>query len=178
MPEAEPARGQVETIADLHRASESRVGRHQRLIERLTARVGRPATLYALLGAVLAWCAFNLAAQHPPDPPPFTALQTLVTVASLLVTTMVLITQNRQARQAERRAQLDLHVNLQAEQKIAKLISLVEELRRDLPVRDRKDSEADAMSHAADPQAVLDALEESLDEPDDEPTPPPDETTG
>ncbi|MDQ2800666.1 MAG: DUF1003 domain-containing protein, partial [Armatimonadota bacterium] len=99
------------------------------------------------------------------DPPPFYWLQGVVGLGALLLTIVVLITQNRQARMAERRAQLDLQVNLLAEQKIAKLIALVEELRRDLPtVRDRHDPEAEAMKEAADPQAVLAALEERLEE--------------
>jgi uncharacterized membrane protein len=47
---------------------------------------------------------------------------------------------------------------------VAKLIALVEELRRDLPmVRDRTDREADAMQEAVDPQAMLTALERDLE---------------
>ncbi len=65
---------------------------------------------------------------------------------------MVLNTQNRQGRHAEQRSHLDLQVNLLAEQKIAKLIALVEELRRDLPqVRDRVDHVAEAMKESVDP---------------------------
>jgi uncharacterized membrane protein len=76
------------------------------------------------------------------------------------MTTLVLITANRQTRNAEERSHLDLQVNLLAEHKVAKLIALVEELRRDLPmVRDRIDREADSMQEAVDPAAMLAALE-------------------
>jgi uncharacterized membrane protein len=76
----------------------------------------------------------------------------------------VLTTQNRQRKIADGRAQLDLQVNLMAEQKLAKLIALVEELRRDLPdVKNRVDPLADAMTHAVDPHAVATALEESIE---------------
>jgi uncharacterized membrane protein len=76
------------------------------------------------------------------------------------MTTLVLITANRQTRNAEERSHLDLQVNLLAEHKVAKLIGLVEELRRDLPmVRNRVDREADVMQEAVDPHAMLDALE-------------------
>jgi uncharacterized membrane protein len=58
---------------------------------------------------------------------------------------------------------LELQVNLVSEQKIAKLISLLEELRRDLPsVRDRVDVVADAMAEAVDPQAVITSLEDDV----------------
>ena len=51
-----------------------------------------------------------------------------------------------------------------AEQKIAKLIALVEELRRDLPnVHDRRDSLAEAMIRPVDPHAVASALETTFE---------------
>ena len=81
--------------------------------------------------------------------------------AALLMTTVVLITQNRQAKLSERHMHLDLQVNLLTEQKTAKLIELLEELRRDLPnVRDRRDAEAEVMQRAAEPLRVIAALEE------------------
>ena len=81
------------------------------------------------------------------------------------ITTIVVITQNRQLHLAERRAQLDLHVNLLAEQKIAKLVSLLEELRRDSPqIRDRRDPVAEQMSKATDARAVVEAIEASLED--------------
>ena len=92
-------------------------------------------------------------------------LQGLVGLGALLTTTIVLITQTRQGKLAEQRAQLDLQVSLLAEQKTAKLIALLEELRRDLPeVTNRHDAEAAAMEQSTDPHAILDALE-TLHEP-------------
>lgn len=158
----------VGTIASLHVQAEQRVGRHQRLIETLTRQLGRPRFFYVVLALVLVWIGANLAARglgHAPwDAPPFYWLQGLVGLSALLMTIIVLITQNRQGRTAERREQLNLQINLLSEQKVTKLISLVEELRRDLPsVRNRADPEAEAMTAAADPAAVLVALEESLE---------------
>jgi uncharacterized membrane protein len=83
------------------------------------------------------------------------------------VTTMVLLTQNRQAKQAEHRRHLDLQVTLLVEQKVTKVIALIEELRRDLPsVQNRVDSQAEAMQEVVDPQTVLSALEGMLQEGD------------
>src|SRR5271163_4723725 len=89
----------------------------------------------------------------------------MVGLAALLTATMILTTQNRQAKLMEQRMHLDLQVNLLSEQKTAKLIELLEELRRDLPnVRDRHDSEAEVMQHAAEPMKVIAALEEQTTE--------------
>ena len=81
------------------------------------------------------------------------------------MTNVVLMSQNRQGKLAERRALLDLQVNLLSEQKVVKLIYLIEELRQDLPiVHNREDPEAEAMKAALDPQAVLDAFEKTLED--------------
>ena len=87
-----------------------------------------------------------------------------VDVAALLIATGVLVQQTREDRLAEQRSHLILQINLLTEQKIAKLIELIEELREDLPtIRDREDLEARIMQQATDPQIVLDILRENLD---------------
>lgn len=159
----------VGTIASMHVQAEQRIGRHQRLIETLTRQLGRPRFYYFVLLFVAVWVGANLAARSlgntPWDVPPFYWLQGLIGLSALLMTIIVLITQNRQGQTAERRAQLNLQINLLSEQKVTKLIALVEELRRDLPiVHNRHDPEAEAMTESADPAAVLSALEAGLDE--------------
>jgi uncharacterized membrane protein len=135
------------------------------MMEEATGALGRPRTVYMILAVVFGWIALNAfllpgpMGRPPIDPPPFFWLQGAVTLSALLMTTLVLITENRQARDAEQRSHLDLQVNVLAEHKIAKLIGLLEELRRDLPmVKDRVDREADSMKNAADPAAMLVAL--------------------
>jgi uncharacterized membrane protein len=74
---------------------------------------------------------------------------------------VVLSKQNRLARLEEQRAHLELKVNLLTEQKAAKLIDLLEELRRDLPnVKNRHDPEAAALRQSMNPDLVLAALDE------------------
>jgi uncharacterized membrane protein len=98
---------------------------------------------------------------HEFDPAPFSWLQGVVGLGALLTATVVLTKQNRAARLAERRAHLDLKVTLLTEQKTAKLIDLLEELRRDMPnVKDRHDPEAAALRQSMNPDQVLAALDE------------------
>jgi uncharacterized membrane protein len=155
----------IESVASIRARAQQRLGKHQRMMEVLTAALGKPRTVYLTLSIVVAWVALNgvapkLFGWHSIDPPPFFWLQGMIALSALLMTTLVLITANRQTRNAEERSHLDLQVNLLAEHKVAKLIGLVEELRRDLPmVRNRVDREADVMQEAVDPHAMLDALE-------------------
>jgi uncharacterized membrane protein len=165
----------IETVAAIHAHGEQDVSRHQRFVERATHHIGRPRSLYVIVAAAFSWGAWNTIACHfgvgCVDPPPFFWMQGVVGFAALLVATMVLTTQNRHGVIAERRAHLDLEVNLLAEQKVAKLIQLIEELRTDLPnVRDRVDPVAREMQEQLDAHAVANALERTL-VPREEPTP-------
>lgn len=153
----------IQTIAELFAKTERRVGRHQFAIERMTDAVGRPATAYVFAFVVVGWILANGLAPRfgarAVDPPPFAWLQVAACIAALLMTVTILTTQNRVAKLAQQRAQLDLQVNLIAEEKIAKLVALIEELRRDLPsVKNRRDSLADAMTEAVDLDAVAGQL--------------------
>jgi uncharacterized membrane protein len=149
----------IQTIAELFAKADRRAGRHQLAIEWITDSIGRPATAYALALVLVAWMFANGLAHHlgarSVDPPPFPGLQVAACVAALLMTVTILTTQNRVAKLTQERAKLDLQVNLIAEEKIAKVVALLEELRRDLPsVRDRKDSLAEAMTEAVNLRAV------------------------
>ena len=74
---------------------------------------------------------------------------------------IILITQNRQSRIEAIHAELDLQVNLLTEHKVSKLVELIEELRRDLPmVKDRRDQAAEAMQEPVDAHGMLQVLDE------------------
>jgi uncharacterized membrane protein len=164
-----PVRLKVEAMADLHRVAERQVTRHQRLVEVFMTQLGHPRTLYGFLVLVVSWVGVNvLLPRLRWDGPPFFWLQGLLTLVSVTTTSVVLITQRRWLHRAEQHAQLDLHINLLAEEKIAKLVALIEELRRDLPsVRDRSDPEAEAMSRGTDARELVDELQRSLEREED-----------
>jgi uncharacterized membrane protein len=158
----------VEAIARLHARAEREVSRQQRSVEAFTARLGHPTAVWGIVAAAVLWIAVNIALPYaglrPPDPPPFSWLQAICSLGALLIATMVLAAQNGQRRVSVEHAQLDLHINLLAEQKVAKLISLLEELRRDMPdVVNRVDPVADEMTHAVDPHAVASALKDTVE---------------
>ncbi len=158
----------VETVGALHASAQKSGSSHARRISRISATLGRPVFLVLLLTLVTLWIALNLTASaigaRAIDPPPFVWLQGAISLSALLVSTVVLITQNRQTRHVEQRSRLDLQVNLLAEQKITKIVDLLEELRRDMPdVRNRVDAVADEMGVPVNTDAVISALEKTLE---------------
>jgi uncharacterized membrane protein len=137
----------------------------QRLAERIANAVGHPIFLVAIALFVAIWIGFSVVRQLLGlvawDPAPYFWLQGLVSLCALLITTVVLIKQNRVARLEEQRAHLDLKITLLIEQKAAKMIDLLEELRRDAPgIPDRHDPRAAALQQAMNPDRVLAALGE------------------
>lgn len=159
----------IEAIVALHSKAEREVSKHQRIIEAIAAFFGQPKFLYGSIIIVSIWLLLNLVPGTVTisrfDPYPFEILQFLLGLGSFLIATGVLIKQYRQDKLAEQRLQLSLQLNLLSEQKIAKLIALVDELRQDLPdVQNRHDPEVKTMQQAADPQRVMEALEEALTE--------------
>jgi uncharacterized membrane protein len=155
----------IEGVVALQRREWEATSASQRRFERVSRFVGRPAYLAGVLVFSLAWMAFNLVCARfglaPFDPPPFQWLEMLISFVALVTTTVVLIAQNRQTRFEQQRAHLDLQVNLLTEQKVTKVIHLLEELRRDLPmVRDRHDPQAAGMQERADTAQLASALDQ------------------
>jgi uncharacterized membrane protein len=155
----------IEAVLGFYTREEQKISHSQRLLERISEFIGRPVFLGIILLFVALWIFTN---EVMPaigvvafDPAPFVWLQGMVGLSALLTTTVVLSKQNRLAKLEEQRAHLDLKVNLLTEQKAAKLIDLLEELRRDLPnVKNRHDSEAVSLQQSMNPELVLAALDE------------------
>ncbi len=153
----------VQAIARLHADHLARATPLQRFVDRLTARAGRPAFVALLTAVVVFWMALNLgmaaAGLKPVDEPPFVWMQGLISLIALYMTVLILTTQRREDELMNHREQLTLELSILSEQKSAKIISLLEELRRDNPlIHNRHDAEAIALSTPADPNAVLEAL--------------------
>ena len=154
----------IESVAALQRRERGMTSAPQRLVERISRIIGRPAYLVVLLAVVVAWVGANVLTPFGMtafDPPPFELLDGVLTFSALVTATIVLIAQNRQTQREQQHRHLDLQVSLLTEQKVTKLIHLVEELRRDMPmVKDREDPHAAVLQQATDTAAVVSAMEE------------------
>jgi uncharacterized membrane protein len=158
----------VQAVARFQASHDAAASTLQRLIERTTRRAGSPTFIALLTVLVIGWIAFNLGlivfGHRPIDKPPFFWLQGVVALTALYMTVFILTTQRRDDKLAGLRDQLTLELSILSEQKSAKIIELLEELRRDDPhMPDRQDDHAAALAKPADPNAVLDALKDKQD---------------
>lgn len=155
----------IDAVLEFYAREDQKISYSQRIMERISSYIGQPVFLGIILIFVTLWILANVVLHlyglTEFDPEPYFWLQGIVGLGALLTSTVVLSKQNRFAKLEEQRAHLDLKVNLLTEQKTAKLIDLLEELRRDLPnVKNRHDPEVLAMQQSMNPELVLAALDE------------------
>jgi uncharacterized membrane protein len=156
----------VRAIEQLRAEHQDKATPAERHVDSVTALFGRPGFVGVLILFVLSWVGVNLALLDRGlaafDVPPFPWLEGALTLTALFLAALILTTQRRADRLASHREQMTLQLALANEQKTAKIIALLEELRRDSPqIKDRVDTEADAMATRADPRAVSEAIKES-----------------
>jgi uncharacterized membrane protein len=160
---AHPVDEAVKAIAEIHADTLRQVPRAQLGIEWLINAIGRPWFAYALVTFVALWMIVDLAAgrfHRRFDPQSFPWLELIVSMMSLMIAALILITENRQGRLADQREQVTLQMALVIDRKAAKIIELLESLRKDDPaLPDRKDSQAERMAEATDLRSAVERLE-------------------
>jgi uncharacterized membrane protein len=132
----------------------------------MTSVVARPGFIGFVTAVVLVWIVGDLIlvrfAGRRLDSNGFPLLQGLGQLLAIYITALILMSQRRREEISELRDQLSLEMAVLIEQKVAKLIALTEEMRRDNPqIADRVDPQAVVMARPADPEAVLEAFKEA-----------------
>lgn len=159
----------VDQLAKLYDRHDQRTTRVQRLANRITSALGKPMSLVVIFGVAIAWIIGNYVARATGSTAleefPFPDLGFIATIGALLVALLILTTQRHDEELAESRAQLALHIAMLSERKIAKIIELMEEQRRDNPLLpSRVDHEAADMAQPADHDSTLSMIEEIADQ--------------
>ncbi|PSF39275.1 DUF1003 domain-containing protein [Aphanothece hegewaldii CCALA 016] len=156
----------IETIIGFQAKQEQKAPRHEQLLHQVSAIFGKSNFLYAQLIFFAIWIALSYLTGNAALPfnfPKYNFQDQTLDMAALLISTGVLVRQSHQENLAEQRSHLMLQINLLTEQKTAKIIALLEEMRTDLPnLKNRYDWEAEIMKQSTDPQVVLNILEENL----------------
>jgi uncharacterized membrane protein len=153
----------VRSVAQLHSEHHEKTTAPQRAVNRVAGFMGRPWFIVLAVLSAAVWIAANLMASRfgleAVDPPPFPWLEVAATLFSLLLVMLVLVAQRHEDELNAHRDTLTLELAILTEHKIAKVIQLLEELRRDSPhVQDRDDPQAEQMAEPADAGSVLDAV--------------------
>lgn len=106
------------------RESRSRVGR---IADWCTSVFGTVPFLGAHIGLFTVWIFWNsnVIGVSPIDPYPFNFLTTVVSLEAIILSIVVLMSQNRAERIANIRDEIDLQVNIQSEREITKILEML-----------------------------------------------------
>jgi uncharacterized membrane protein len=141
-----PALENIEEVARLEEQSEQRRSAADKIADAVAGFVGSVSFVVLHLLWFGAWVAINtgfFAAVPVFDPYPFVFLCMIVSLEGVLLSTFVLIKQNRMSNRADQRAHLDLQVNLLAEKEVTKIIEMIERISAQLGIeREVVDAEA------------------------------------
>jgi uncharacterized membrane protein len=134
-----------------------------RIADAISAFAGSMTFVYLQFALIVAWVVFNLGVfgLRPFDPFPFGLLTMLGSLEAILLSVFVLISQNRISAAADRRAELDLQVNLLAEHEITRAVSLMDAIAERVGARGQPDPQVEEAKADIDPAAVLEAIERS-----------------
>lgn len=131
-----------------------------RLAEWITKFTGSMTFVYLHLLLFGGWIVVNLGwTPLPQFDPSFVVLAMAASVEAIFLSTFVLITQNRMAELADRRAELDLQVSLLAEHEITRLIRLTGAIASHLGLDEAQDPDLAELRQDVQPERVLDQIE-------------------
>ena len=121
----------VRAIADLERAAMEQRCASDRLSDAITWIAGSSPFVAAHVALFAAWIAVNVGVVPrvtPFDPYPFNFLTLVVSLEAIFLSIFVLMSQNRAARLADRRAHLDLQIDLLAERELTAMLHMLRAL--------------------------------------------------
>jgi uncharacterized membrane protein len=152
----------LEALLLRQKAEERKKSIEEAIADKITSFTGSMSFVYlhlALFGSWILWNS-NLLGLTPFDPS-FVILAMFASVEAIFLSTFVLISQNRSTKEADKRADLELQVNLLAEHEITKLINLVSAIAKKLDVGAAQDDEIDELSKDVHPEKVMDFIDQS-----------------
>jgi uncharacterized membrane protein len=150
----------IRALLARHHTEERQAGWQDRLADRITFFTGSMPFVYLHLAIYGLWILANLPGVPLPHfDPTYVILAMVASVEAIFLSTFILITQNRIAAQAEKRAELDLQISLLAEHEITRLLKLVTAVAARMGIDAAQDPELAELAQDVAPEKVLDIIE-------------------
>jgi uncharacterized membrane protein len=150
----------IDALLARRRAEAARKSRQEKVADAITRFTGSMTFVYLHLGYFGIWILWNLPfSPLPRFDPSLVVLAMAASVEAIFLSTFVLISQNRMAALAERRAELDLQVSLLAEHELTRLIRLVKAMGERMGVDEAQSADLHHLARDVRPEAVLDRID-------------------
>ena len=167
-PPRHPTEYNIEAIAQLEEEALDRRTAAEHASDAIVKAIGSAPFLLLHVVLVGIWSTVNLnliPGVKAFDPFPFGILALLLAAESVFLTIFVLISQNRMAREAERRSHLDLQVGMLAEQELTVVLQMLQKLCEHAGVDVKSSTQkVQGFSETTDVQKLASELKEKLPE--------------
>lgn len=154
----------IETIAKLEETAVLKRSVAEHVADKVTKFAG--STPFILLHILWfgGWIMLNthpLFGFKPFDPYPFSFLTLVVSLEAIFLTLLVLMSQNRMTKEADKRAHLDLQINMLDEQETTIILRMVQKIALHLGMKDAVEQSAAEFCEETDITNVAKALEDN-----------------
>lgn len=164
-PVAQSFRATHKIIKSLKAEADAKRSLADKIADWMTEAFGSMAFLALNIAVFVAWLALNsgvIPSITPFDPFPFGMLTTIVSLEAIILAIFVLISQNRAAKIADLREEVDLQVDTLTEQEITKLMHMVSLLLEKQGINLSDDEDLQEMLQPTNLGTIEKALEEQV----------------
>lgn len=147
----------IRTIANIRKNTENQRTTEEKIADTITDFSGRMYFVYFHLAWFAIWIVINLGlfGIEPFDPFPFGLLTMIVSLEAIFLSAFVLISQNRLSAETDRRADLDLQMNLLAEHELTRALQMLDAIQDKLGIENDSDEELNDLEKDVHPQDVI-----------------------
>jgi uncharacterized membrane protein len=151
----------IRTIVRLRQKAARARSLQDRTADAVTAFSGRMLFVYVHVAWFAVWILVNEGRLgfRPFDPFPYGLLTMIVSLEAIFLSTFVLISQNRLSAEAERRADLDLHIGLLTEHELTRALQMLDAIQHKLGIAHDDDRELAELEMETRPEDVLAEIE-------------------
>ena len=152
----------IEALLERRQAEERSKRLQDRIADAITSFTGSMPFVYIHLVLFLCWIMINLSWLPITQPfdPSCVVLAMVASVEAIFLSTFVLISQNRMQALADRRAELNLHIDLLAEHEVTRVITLLTAIGEKLGVEEIHNPEFEELAKDVHPEKVLDRMDQ------------------
>jgi uncharacterized membrane protein len=151
----------IRTIIRLRQKAASERSVQDRIADVITSFSGRMVFIYVHSVWFGVWILLNTGwlGLGAFDPFPYGLLTMIVSLEAIFLSTLVLITQNRQSEEAERRADLHLHIGLVTEHELTRVLQMLDAIQDKMGIDNDADSDLADLEMETRPEDVLAEIE-------------------
>ena len=149
----------VKTVAQLEAKAHANRSISETIAGAIAAFCGSMTFVWVHVAWFGLWIIVNTTTGWEFDPFPFTFLTLVVSLEAIFLSTFIMITQNRDTAIADRRAHLDLQINLLAEQENTRMLHFLERIADKVGVDITEDPLRQDLAQETDPKKIMQQIE-------------------